>query len=132
MFKLKGLQIAVRNGASCTTRQPARGFTNTTHQSISWSSINRGDKASWNEPAAYPLVAIVSTVLCLGAYKLFYVDAINPDTHFSKSHRSTFDYLENNKKVDEKWVNQWLHRGPNIERQWRPKGDAERVAAQNQ
>uniref|UniRef100_A0A7S3PSG2 Uncharacterized protein n=1 Tax=Aplanochytrium stocchinoi TaxID=215587 RepID=A0A7S3PSG2_9STRA len=111
---------SLRRGA-LRAMQPARGFKHTSKQKVSFATFNKGDKASWNDPATYPLIAIVTGALAFGSYKLFYVDMINPDTHTSKQYRSTLDYLENDKPVDTTWVNGPMHRGP--KNQWRVEGD---------
>lgn len=59
----------------------------------------------FKEPAAWPIIAITLFACGFAGYKLFKVDAMSPEIHFSKKDRGSLDYIENDRRAEdaEKW-----------------------------
>ena len=65
------------------------------------------------QPAAYPIMVITAGALLFASYKVFFVDAASPDTHWWRSERGTLDYIENDRDPAraQRWANGRFHTG---------------------
>ena len=70
-------------------------------------------KTWFGEPAAYPIIIITCLAGMFAGYKLLFVDAQAPDTHWSKKERGTLDYVENDRDPSkaEAWGKTRFHLG---------------------
>mmetsp|Transcript_5373 Transcript_5373/g.6788 ORF Transcript_5373/g.6788 Transcript_5373/m.6788 type:complete len:143 (-) Transcript_5373:596-1024(-) len=96
-------------------------------QKRTFSGMSFWEKSWRDRGEIIPLVAIVSFALGFGTYELFWVTPHNPEVHFSKPERKTMDYVDNERSSEkaENYAKGIMHKGPKLERQWRPEGDAE-------
>ena len=52
-------------------------------------------KKAWlTDPGTYPIIAVCAFAVSVSAYKIIH-DMRSPEAHFSKSERTTLDYIEN-------------------------------------
>eukprot|EP00924_Labyrinthula_sp_SR-Ha-C_P009946 snap_masked-scaffold_21-processed-gene-4.22-mRNA-1 protein AED:0.58 eAED:0.58 QI:0/-1/0/1/-1/1/1/0/121 len=97
MFRV-ARKIASRNlrrqFSTTAEKLPSKGISHGGHPNVLQHEGNV--KKIWlKEPAAWPIIAITGVALSFAAYKIVFVDAMAPDTHFNKHERRTLDYVEN-------------------------------------
>ena len=61
-----------------------------------------------SDPGTFPIIAVVAVACSISCYKMFH-DARSPEAHFSKSERTSLDYIEN-ERTEEAAKNWTSHR----------------------
>lgn len=91
---------------------PTKGLSHGGHPNV-MQSEGKLAKVWFSDPGAYPILIITCGALLFAGYKVFVVDCNSPNVHFSKSERSTIDYIENDRdpEIAVRWTKSMLNHG---------------------